>query len=190
MYQYYNQYKLMRRRTVNNRLLKGIIIVDTEFCSFYNELIETIEHIYLYCDNVNHLWNDTSMWVRNIYNHHFMISDHEKICVCSTSNQVTHLIITSVKEVIYQKWKQGKEMMISDVQKCLLKNLSILKAKDTIADKIEVFENNWDSFIPDLRSNIHTGNSWYIIWPPWPTALTICMYLSLFLISYICKIVT
>ena len=53
--------------------------------------------------------------------------------------------------------------MISVVQKCLLKNLSILKAKDTIADKIVVFENNWDSFITDLRSNIYTRNSWYII---------------------------
>ena len=66
VYQYYNQYKLVHRRTVNNRLLKRIIIVDTEFCLFCNELIETIEHIYLYCDNVNHLWNGTSMWVRNI----------------------------------------------------------------------------------------------------------------------------
>ena len=97
------------------------------------------------------------MWVRNIYDHHFIISDHEKICGCSTSNQIPHLIITSVKDVIYQKRKQGKEMMISDVKKkCLLKSLSIL---NTIADKIAVFENNWDSFITFLRSDIHIRNS-------------------------------
>ena len=60
------------------------------------------------------------MWVRSIYDHHYIISDHEKIIGCSTSNQVTHLIIISVKDVIYQKRKKGKRMMILDVRKCLL----------------------------------------------------------------------
>ena len=32
--------------------------------------------------------------VRDIYDHHFIISDHEKIFGSSTDNQVTHLIIS------------------------------------------------------------------------------------------------
>ena len=82
---------------------------------------------------------------------------------CSTNDQVTHLITTSVKDVIYQERKQGKEMMITDVKKCLLKNLSIIKAKDIKADKAAIFENTRDLFIKDLRYDIHTRNSWYII---------------------------
>ena len=72
-------------------------------------------------------WKDTSR-VRNNYDQYLMMSDHEKISGCSTDNQITHLLITSVKDVIYQKIKQGKEMTIADVKRCLLKNLSILKA--------------------------------------------------------------
>ena len=61
-----------------------------------------------------------------------MISNHGKIYGCSTNNQITHLLITSVKDVIYQKRKQGKEMAIADVKRCLLNNLSILKAREIL----------------------------------------------------------
>ena len=86
-----------------------------------------------------------------------MISDHKKIFGCSsnTCNQVTHLIIFSVKDVILanQKRKEGKEMVISDVKKCLLKNVNIINSKDVVLDCIIIFENKWNSFI---RGDIHT----------------------------------
>ena len=103
MYQYYNQYKLIHRGTVHNKLLKNMNIVDSDICLYCNEHIETIEHIYLQCSNVKRLWKDTTSWVRNIYDQHFMISDHKKIFGCSKNNQITHLLITSVKDVIYKK---------------------------------------------------------------------------------------
>ena len=93
VYQYYNQYKLIHRRMVNNQLLKKMNISNSEVCLFCNELPETIEHMYmyLYCTHANKLWNDTVSCVRNtcIYDHHFMISDHEKRFGYSTDNQVT-----------------------------------------------------------------------------------------------------
>ena len=111
VYQYYNQYKLIHRRTVNNQLLKKRDIIDSENCLFCKEYPETIEHIYSLCTNSIKLWNETISWLRNIYDPHFMISDHEKVF-----GQVTHLIIISVKDFIYQKRKDGKEMIISDVK--------------------------------------------------------------------------
>ena len=78
------------------------------------------------------MWNETIYWVRNIYDPHFTMSDHEEIVGFSSNNQVTHLKTISVKDVIYQKRKEGKEMVISDVKKCLLKNLNIIKSKDVV----------------------------------------------------------
>ena len=92
-----------------------------------------------------------------------MISDHEKIFGCSTNNTITHLLITSVKDVIYQKRKQGKEMAIADVKRCLLKNLSILKAREILFKKTDLFDENWNIFITDLRADIYSSNSWYTI---------------------------
>ena len=55
-------------------------------------------------------------------------------------------------------------MVISDVKKCLLKNLNIIKSKDVVLDNHAIYENKWNSFITDLREGIHTRNSWYILY--------------------------
>ena len=111
---------------IHRKTVKKTVTQENEHCKFRGllickEFLETIEHIYVYCTNANKLWNDTISWVRNIYDHHSMISDHEKIFRCSTGNQDTHLIITSAKDVIYQKRKISIEMIIVYVQNCLLK---------------------------------------------------------------------
>ena len=48
------------------------------------------------------------------------------------------------------------------VKKGLLKNLSIIKAKYILLDKIVLFEDKWRSFITDLNADVQTRNSWYI----------------------------
>ena len=54
-------------------------------------------------------------------------------------------------------------MTIADVNRCILKNLSILKAREILSNKTDLFEENWNIFITELRSDIHTSNSWYTI---------------------------
>ena len=76
---------------------------------------------------------------------------------------ITEILVAAEQAGQRCGWKRGKEMMISDVKKCLLKNISITKAKDIIADKTAMFENTWDLFITDFRSDMYTRNSWYII---------------------------
>ena len=108
-------------------------------------------------------WFDTVSWVRRIYDPQFTISDHEKIFGGITNNQVLNVLILSVKDVIYQKRKVGKEMTLSEVKKCLLKNLSILKSKEIVSTGTDEFVNRWNPFIQDLKEDIYTRNSWYTI---------------------------
>ena len=49
------------------------------------------------------LWNNTENWVRTKYNPYFKISDKYNDCI-------KHMIITSVKDVTYQKRKSGNIM--------------------------------------------------------------------------------
>ena len=162
-YQYYNQFKLIHGCTVHNQLLKKMNIIESEKCLFCKDEIETIEHAYLYCVNSSKLWQDTITWVRNIHNHHFIISEQEKDFGSHQKDKLTDMIIISVKDVIYQKRKEGKEMGITDVKQCLQKNFRVLKAKEILSDSLESFEEDWNSFITDLRSDIFTKNSWYRI---------------------------
>ena len=72
-------------------------------------------------------------------------------------------MIINVKDVIYQKRKQVKEMIIADVKGCLLKKMNITKTRYILLDKEESFEEKWNSFIVELRVDMHTRNSWYMI---------------------------
>ena len=78
VYQHFIQYKLLHRRVVNNKLLYKMGISETPNCLFCHN-IETIEHIYIECENVTELWNNTEKWVRRLYSPHFKISDTEKV---------------------------------------------------------------------------------------------------------------
>ena len=137
-------------------------IINFDHCLYCKEGPETIEHIYLDCSNALNLWKDTTKWVRSIYDNHFIISDNEKIFGGAKKSSVTNVLITSVKDVIYHKRKTGSKMCITDVKRCLLRNLSILKTEELIANNMESFENRWYSFITDLRNDITVNGSSYI----------------------------
>ena len=95
--------------------------------------------------------------MREIYAY-FVISDHEKYIGGYKSDQIMQVIITSVKDVIYLEQKQGKEIKVEDVKRCLevLKNLNIIKTREITTNNINSFEENWKPFITELRSDIHT----------------------------------
>ena len=54
-------------------------------------------------------------------------------------------------------------MKIADVKRCLSTNLGILKAREISLNKTDLFKENWNIFITELRADIHTSNSWYTI---------------------------
>ena len=144
VYQYFNQFKLLHRRGINNQLLKKMNLTDSDKCLYCKEYTETIEHIYLECTNSISIWNSLITWVRSIYDNHFIISDYENLFGGPTNKSITNMIAISVKDVIYQKRKSGGEMMITGVKRCLLKNLNILKSKEVLLDNLLTFENKWN----------------------------------------------
>ena len=137
-------------------------ITDSELCHFCNET-ETIEHAYLECRNSSRLWINIVSWVRDIHDPHFIISDIEKFFGSSSNNQIVNLIIISVKDVIYQKRKNGNVMDVTNVKMCLLKNLCILKSKEISNQIVNNFENRWSNFIRDFKTDERVKKSWYMI---------------------------
>ena len=55
VYQQFNQYKLIHRRTVNNKLWFKMGLSESDRYLFCLESVETIEDIYLECDNVKQI---------------------------------------------------------------------------------------------------------------------------------------
>ena len=84
------------------------------------------------CPNAIHLWQETEIWVKSLHYPHFKISDTEKIFGEKYNNHFKHIIIISIKDVIYQKRKKGDKMYLPDYRRLILKNIHILKTQESI----------------------------------------------------------
>ena len=90
-------------------------ISRTPNCLFCNDM-ETIEHVYIECPNAIQLWQDTENWVKRLHYPHFKISDTEKV-FGEKYDYFKHIIFSSIKDVIYQKRKNGDKMCLSEEEK-------------------------------------------------------------------------
>ena len=160
VYQHFLQYELLHRRIVHNKLLFKMGLSTTPNCLFCDNL-ETIEHIYVECPNSVRLWHDTENWVKGLNYPHFKISDNEKIFGEKHNDKLKHIIILSIKDVIYQKRKIGNIMYLSDVKRQILKSLHITKTQELLRNDISNFDEIWRNVITPLRVDPSTQNSWY-----------------------------
>ena len=137
-------------------------ISETPNCLFCN-MTKTIEHVYLECPNTVHLWHQTEDWVKTLQYPHFKISKNEKIFGEKYNDHMKHIITISVKDVIYQKGKKGDKMNLSDVKRCIQRNLHIGQTQETLRNSSFNFDKDWKSFIEAFRIDPTTKNSWYLI---------------------------
>ena len=56
LYQYFNQYKLLHRRIKSNKLVHEMNISEDDKCLFCIQRIDTLEHIYVDCENARNIW--------------------------------------------------------------------------------------------------------------------------------------
>ena len=112
------------------------------------------------CPNAIYLWQETEDWVKSLNYPHFKISDTEKIFGEKCNNHFKHIIIISIKDVIYQKRKKGDIMYLQDVKRLILKNLHILKNQESLRNN---FDEDWKILIECFRNDPATKNSWYLI---------------------------
>ena len=137
-------------------------ISKTPNCLYCNST-ETIEHVYIECAYARQLWRDTENWVRILHYPHFKISDTEKIFGEKYNDHFKHIIVISIKDVIYLKWKNGDQMCLSDVKRAILKNVHIIRTQELMRNDRSTFDEKWKVLIDCLRTDPATKHSWYTI---------------------------
>ena len=108
VYQHFNNFKLLHRQTVHNKLLFKMGISETPNFFFCKIEIESIEQAYIKCENIKKLGKVIEDWVKSIYDSHFKKSDIEGK-FGDKDYQIKQLIILSVRDVIYSKRNTGKK---------------------------------------------------------------------------------
>ena len=91
-----------------------------------------------------------------IYDAHFKILDIAKIFRENNNSPIRQLVILSVKDVIHLKRKTGKRMTLSDLKRCLQKNLNITRLHEIMIRNGDTFDQLWNTFMIDLREDSNT----------------------------------
>ena len=127
-------------------------------CLYCNST-ETIEHVHIECANARQLGRDTENWVRILQYPHFKISNTEKIFGEKYYDHFKHIIVISIKDVIYQKRKNGDQMSLSDVKRAVLKNVHIIRTQELMRNDRSTFDEKWKVLIDCLRTDPATKHS-------------------------------
>ena len=91
-------------------------VSDTLNCLYCNKT-ETIEHVGIECVIARQLWQDVESLVRKLHYPQFKISDTEKHFGEKYNDYIKHIIVISIKDVIYQKSKNGDQMCLAEVER-------------------------------------------------------------------------
>ena len=92
-------------------------ISETPNCLYCNNT-ETIERVYIECLNVRELWQNTEYWVTLLHYPQFKISDTQELFGEKFNDYIKHIVI-SIKDVLYQKRKNGDRMCLADVKRSI-----------------------------------------------------------------------
>ena len=144
--------------------LKKISVLPSDSCTFCDKEVETIQHVFIGCENVSSIWSSLSM---HIYN-----TTSQRICFnvdnillgelpSSKGNKIINLIILYTKQYIFSCLKKGKlpnflELLFFlfnkyKVEKCIAhQNLEIVKFNNTWHVWKRMFDNMQDSWLLHL----------------------------------------
>ena len=120
-------------------------------------------YTYLECPNAIQLWKVTENWIKSLGYNQFKICDTEKFFGEKYNDHLKHIIVISIKDVIYQKRKTGSILYLSDVKRTIQKNIHILKTKDSLSMNESNFDEDWKVIIDQFRTDPVTKKSWYLL---------------------------
>lgn len=99
------QYRTLHRILPVKSYLKKIKIVDNDTCSFFNNEVETIEHVFTSCSFVLDLWSSLSMHIYYAVSKRIGFNEYNILfgeTPPSNSNLVINFLILYTKQYIFQ----------------------------------------------------------------------------------------
>lgn len=141
------QYRILHRILATNSFLYKINYVDSDKCTFCNNEVETLEHLFYDCYKVYELWESIQRWIFNTKNEQIELS--KKVILLGYTdkqNKVLNWLILNIKQYIYRTKIQKHQLNIFALQNIIKKNLEI--------ERYILFKNcRYDEF--------------YTLWFPW-----------------------
>ena len=141
------QFKLVMRILTTNTFLKIIGVQENEMCSFCQENPETLKHLFLTCDHVRKLWNDTGQYLSRCGIER--PSENNKMFGDKDIMLVTH-IVAIIKYVIYDARRKQTRPSFNHFKAFLKRDFDTEKYLARKNNKLENFEEKWKALWKEM----------------------------------------
>lgn len=144
------QYKHLFRIIPTNKFLFKCNIEDSALCDFCSMNIQTLNHLFWECPQVQHFWSEVSNFMSS-YDITITFTLHNIIFGILSSNakpetQVRNFIILLGKYFIFKNKCQKKPVLFTQFKSYFKQRLKIEKEIYFIKDRIAQFDKKWDKF--------------------------------------------
>ena len=152
------QYLMLHRAIVTNDSLYKWRIIEYNSCEMCNREVETIEHLYWECEQINRLWLD--LWQilqRNVEGHNLCKRDILLgVKLEKNENLINHVIIIVKRYIDKCRYLQQRVQLTAvktEIKTCYLLEKHIATCKIG-KDPIENFNKKWQPIVDWLENNI------------------------------------
>ena len=96
------QFKIIHRILPTNSLLHKMNITQNNLCTFCNNSVETLEHLFLTCPIIEQLWFEIEKFIAEKTKNQLLMSNQDKIFGKGNENNlINHVILLTKKHIYY-----------------------------------------------------------------------------------------
>ena len=96
------QFKVNNKILVTKAFLHRIGKIDNNQCSYCNQNIETIYHLFIECDKVKQFWQELRQWLSTVSNLILILEEKSILFSYHVRQQLLNYILTVAKQYIYK----------------------------------------------------------------------------------------
>ena len=112
----YIQFRTLHHRFFTNERLFKMGIKKSNLCGFFNDHVDSIEHMFLQCEISLELWGSIEDWIRDLSMEKYNLSN-SRIVLGDLDNATSiNTIILITKKVIYNSMKKKQKTHILNVK--------------------------------------------------------------------------
>ena len=141
------QYRITHRIIATNEYLYKIKVKGNNLCTFCNQDVETIEHLFIGCEKVEILWNNIEQWIYEKCNVMLNFSKHEIIFGKYGKPFIAqNMIVILVKYYIYKNRCRGQQLHFPSIKLDIIHYYKMEKYIYHINRKFKQFYLRWELF--------------------------------------------
>ena len=146
------QYKINNRILTTNSFLYKINKIDSNRCSFCEQAIESIKHLFVDCPKVKAFWNTLKNWLQLNGNINLSITDKNIIFAWPHESSLISYLIIIAKYYIYKTKFLSKHLSIQGFQSLLKRKFKNKQYIARINNKYNKFLGKWSSLVRPLNT--------------------------------------